>query len=276
MNSKLARYVKNNQTLCLLLAAFAFIRLVLLAGLSYEGILGYGDLETYFHLSNLPGWPYLQSWAEYPPLFPLITEGIHGLVSGNQYAFSYALILIFLIADLANITLVHSLAGNTPGGQRKTLLFAVFLCVLPYTWWYFESLVVLLVLLSIYFLRTNRVYSGAITIAVGALLKLFPLLMVGLFFKKLSLSKFVRATAIVLLMVSAVYAALWTQSPDFTLASIASQPSKGSWQTVWALLDGNLNTGSFGPLADRLDPKKQGNPSIIRIECPRCSRCRCL
>ncbi|HRN50688.1 MAG TPA: hypothetical protein PLC52_07080 [Anaerolineales bacterium] len=258
MKSKLATYIKNNQALCLLLAAFTFIRLVLLAGSSYEGILGYGDLQTYFHLSNLPGWPYLNSWAEYPPLFPFITEWVYGLVGGNEYAFSYTLILMFLIADLANITLVHSLAGNTPGRQRKTLLFAVFLCVLPYTWWYFESLVVLLVLLSIYFLRTNRVYSGAITIAVGALLKLFPLLMVGLFFKKMSLSKFVRATAIVLLMVSAVYAALWTQSPDFTLASIASQPSKGSWQTVWALLDGNLNTGSFGPLADRLDPQKAG------------------
>ena len=42
------------------------------------------------------------------------------------------------------------------------------------------------------------------------------------------------------------------------LASLRSQASKSSWQTVWALIDGNYTTGLFGPVADHLDPAKAG------------------
>jgi hypothetical protein len=56
-------------------------------------------------------------------------------------------------------------------------------------------------------------------------------------------------------------------SPSYTLASLRSQASKSSWQTVWALIDGNYTTGLFGPVADHLDPAKAGlqlhNPSRI-------------
>src|SRR5690606_5748817 len=49
--------------------------------------------------------------------------------------------------------------------------------------------------------------------------------------------------------------------------SLGSQAGKGSWETVWALLDGNLGTGNFGPLAERFDPaaalQPQGNPPVV-------------
>jgi hypothetical protein len=48
---------------------------------------------------------------------------------------------------------------------------------------------------------------------------------------------------------------------------LRSQAAKGSWETVWALLDGNLHTGNFGPEAERLDPAAaavpRGNPPRI-------------
>jgi hypothetical protein len=56
-------------------------------------------------------------------------------------------------------------------------------------------------------------------------------------------------------------------SPVYTLASLRSQVSKSSWQTVWGLIDGNLTTGNFGGLIDRIDPAKagelMGNPPVI-------------
>jgi len=56
-------------------------------------------------------------------------------------------------------------------------------------------------------------------------------------------------------------------SPPFALASLRAQISKSSWQTVWALLDGNFGTGNFGDLIDRLDASKAaqmlGNPPLI-------------
>jgi hypothetical protein len=50
-----------------------------------------------------------------------------------------------------------------------------------------------------------------------------------------------------------VYTGLYVASPSLTLASISSQGSKGSWETVWALLDGNFQTGNFGSEAERFD-----------------------
>jgi hypothetical protein len=62
-------------------------------------------------------------------------------------------------------------------------------------------------------------------------------------------------------------AGLWLISPKFTTASLLSQSSKGSWETVWALIDGNLSTGNFGDLVERLDAtlasKPVGNPARI-------------
>jgi hypothetical protein len=73
-----------------------------------------------------------------------------------------------------------------------------------------------------------------------------------------------RSSLVALALTGMVYAGLWAASPDFTRASLVSQVRKGSWQTVWALLDGNLQTGNFGPLAERLDPstadQSRGNP----------------
>jgi hypothetical protein len=54
-------------------------------------------------------------------------------------------------------------------------------------------------------------------------------------------------------------------SPDLSAASLRSQGSKGSWETIWALIDGNFNTGNFGPLVERADPAAaslpRGNPA---------------
>jgi hypothetical protein len=47
---------------------------------------------------------------------------------------------------------------------------------------------------------------------------------------------------------------LFVLSPEFTKASLISQGAKGSWETVWALIDGNLGTGNFSEAADRLNP----------------------
>ena len=54
-------------------------------------------------------------------------------------------------------------------------------------------------------------------------------------------------------------------SPEYTWASIRSLGNRSSWQTVWALLDGNLGTGAYH--ANRLDPAAavapQGEPAVV-------------
>ena len=69
------------------------------------------------------------------------------------------------------------------------------------------------------------------------------------------------------LVVAAGWGVLLLASPDYTLASLRSQFAKGSWETVWALLDGNLGTGNFGAKEERYDPaaalEPQGNPPVV-------------
>jgi hypothetical protein len=45
-----------------------------------------------------------------------------------------------------------------------------------------------------------------------------------------------------------------------TLASVQAQAGKSSYQTVWALVDGNLTTGNFGPIMDHFNPAAAGQP----------------
>jgi hypothetical protein len=45
-----------------------------------------------------------------------------------------------------------------------------------------------------------------------------------------------------------------------TVASLQAQASKSSYETVWALIDGNYTTGNFGPLSDHFDAAKATQP----------------
>jgi hypothetical protein len=69
------------------------------------------------------------------------------------------------------------------------------------------------------------------------------------------------STVVVGLVCLATLGGLYTLSPEFTRASLQAQFAKSSWQTVWALVDGNVsNTGSFGPLAQRFSPEAALTP----------------
>ena len=141
------------------------------------------------------------------------------------------------------------------------------LCVLPYFYWYFESLVVLAVLLGLDAITRERKMRTAGFIALGVLLKLFPALSLTLVWKKWPWRKALQTTVIVLAICLVVYLALFAGSVDFTVASLVSQGHKGSWETVWALIDQNLRTGNFGELSLRLDPlsafRPMGNAAVI-------------
>jgi len=62
---------------------------------------------------------------------------------------------------------------------------------------------------------------------------------------------------VIMLLIFGPFAVL---SPELTLASLQAQAGKSSYQTVWALLDGNLTTGNFGPLLDHFDAAKATQP----------------
>jgi hypothetical protein len=149
----------------------------------------------------------------------------------------------------------------------RNLAYFVFLLSLAYSWWYFDPLAVFSMLLGISLLLENKRFLSGLTFGLGLLIKFFPALGLIIAWRSLPWKKALWITGLALGIGLLVYGGLWLVSPRFTLASLQSQGSKGSWETVWALVDGNFTTGLFGPEIERLNPVlaivSRGNPPRI-------------
>jgi len=64
-----------------------------------------------------------------------------------------------------------------------------------------------------------------------------------------------------------VYLPFFAINSEMTLVSLTAQFNKNSYQTVWALVDGNYGTGNFGAIETHLYPEGvfevEGNPPVI-------------
>lgn len=248
---------------------FLCVRVPLLLALSFDGLRGYGDFFHFYRLAQLPGLPFVNYWVEFPPLFPFLIEGLARLAP-RENAFTYLLVLLLTLADLGNVLLFQRLSQrlNFPDDSTRTILYAALIAGLAYTWWYFDSVCVFFTLLGLDAMLSGRsAGKTGLAIGLGMLTKWFPALLFPALWRLLPLKRAVLATLTAFGLVLVVYAGLWTASPAFTNASLRSQSAKGSWETVWALLDGNWGTGNFGELSQRSDPQAaaqtMGNPARV-------------
>jgi len=247
-----------------------FARLLTVLTLPLPGLHGYGDMPWFYAVAGLDGWPYLHTWAEFPPIFPFLAELIYRLTGGSEAAFTYALILVFTLADLGSLWVIGRLARCLHDPLRalmRQLIAGLILILLPYAWWYFDPLAVFCMLLGLDLLLDGKAARGGLALGLGMLIKFFPAIGLVLAWRILTPRRAALTTVITLGAAGVVFAGLWAISPEFTRASLASQASKGSWETIWALLDGNYNTGLFGVLTERYDPSaaylSQYNPATV-------------
>jgi hypothetical protein len=146
-------------------------------------------------------------------------------------------------------------------------MYIALLIGVGYSWWFFDSLAVFFMLLALVWLFEGSNTKTGVALALGALTKLFPMLVLPAIWKARPLRQAIRITLIAVGLTALVYVGLYIASPEMTGASLRSQASKGSWETVWALVDGNFNTGNFGPEAERTNPQYasllRGNPARL-------------
>jgi hypothetical protein len=177
------------------------------------------------------------------------------ILSLSQAASLYLFVKIFLKINPSN-----------PNPLVVWIYFSILL-ILPYGWWYFDAIPAFTLLLAIDNFLDGKDISGALAVAVGMLFKVFPVLLLPALWKFRNPRTVMRIYLFVAGCVILVIGGFYLVSPSMTSASLSSQWSKGSWETVWALLDGNMKTGNFGPLADRFNPDKaftsNGNPAMI-------------
>ena len=152
-----------------------------------------------------------------------------------------------------------------PQSWRVWTYFA-YLVMLAYGWWYFDPLAVFCMLLGVDLLLSERDIAAGFALGVGVLVKMFPVLGLVILWRQ-PVKRIVKVSLITVGVTGLVYAGIWCLSPEFTQASLLSQFSKGSWETIWALIDGNYRTGNFGPVDLRLNAAGlsvgQGNPARV-------------
>jgi hypothetical protein len=245
-----------------LAALFTLCRLMLLIALPLEGLRGFGDFTHFFQLARL-GRPFFDFWVEFPPVFPFFSRLLYLLSGGQEHVYDYLLALALTLCQAACVYLFAYLAERfypaEAAGRRSWVFFALML-VLPYGWWYFDPLAVLALLLGLAWILEGRGWQAGIVIAAGVLTKWFPGLLLAAAWRWLPGRGAASLTMTGLGIPILVFGVLYLASPELTAASLRSQAAKGSWETVWALVDGNFNTGNFGPLSERADPQAASTP----------------
>ena len=212
--------------------------------------------------------PYLHYWVEYPPLSAFLSVLLY-LLTPSFPAYVTAVALVQLLFEFGSLLLIYRLAGQLMGAvQVERVLWTYALLFAPLvTWWMsFDALTTFFLLLAIERWMAGRRVRSALALGLGGLVKWFPLLFMAVAVRfRRNWREVVLYVAVGIGTVSLVIGLLAAFSPVYTWASLRSLSSRASWQTAWALLDGNLSTGIVN--ASRLDPvaatEPQGNPAVV-------------
>jgi hypothetical protein len=264
---------KNLSIIEMLPILFFAGRLLFFIALMPTDIRGMGDFPNYFSVANLPGLPYFDYWTEYPPFFAFTISFINQISQGNQFIFDFILYFIITISGAVSIWLFSKIASQIRKNHEDIIFISVvyfgFLSFISYSWWYFDLVVVTIMLMSIHFLLNRKEKTVGLWLGIGILAKWFPILLIPAIFLFENKKRFLKTLLLATGMVVLVWLFLFIFSPEMTLTSLKSQPSRNSWETAWALLDGNLMTGAFIPVENRLDPslfnQNIGNPATIPV-----------
>jgi hypothetical protein len=263
--------------LLILFAAFRLLLLMIYQPLVIDGIergvAAGGDFPYYHALASMTStglWPFRDWWHEFPPLASTLYVAVYRLSGGSYGAYAMLFGAIMLAFDVGNLALLRRIGTRLHGantGMALAWIYAVMLAPAVFIWWNFEPMVVCFTLLGLWWLLRGDNLRSAVIVAIGTLTKFTPALLLGAVWRFRPQTSALRYTAIIVGLFALVYALLFAQNAAMTAPSLTAQFSKASYETVWALLDGNYSTGNFGTVASHLDPTQanviQGNPSVV-------------
>jgi hypothetical protein len=266
---------------------FVILRVTILLMYTPQGLLNaYTDFQHYYRTAQLSDqgyYPYVNSWSEYPPLLGYTTQAAYsavrsimpmgGLTDFSYQVFARLLGAIMLIFETGSLILLHRIATRTWNMERANWLAWVYTALsVPLFYWNASqtSNFVFFTLLATYWFITNKRTASAVSLALGMLIKLTPVFLIG------SVARFLwpapRPIARYVLIVVVVFALACVPfvllgGGSWTIASLASNGVRASWSTPWALIDGNWGVGDVGDVLTRtqldLAYKVYGNPAAI-------------
>jgi hypothetical protein len=182
--------VSPRREFVLILTLFVAFRVMALLAFRPGGqVLDHSDFYWYREFAQLTRqgyFPYVNLWAPYPPLFPLLMIGlwrISTLLPPWEFPnlwFSLLLGGTFLLFETGNLVLIYAIArrlGDRQWALRSAWFYlALFTPVYTLSGW-FESYPIFFFLLGLYLLLRGRPVWSALTTGVGFMIKLIPLIL---------------------------------------------------------------------------------------------------
>ncbi len=263
----------ENRNFILLLLLFVTFRVLVLVAYRPGGlVLDFSDFYWYREFAQLSrqGYiPYRTIWTTYPPLFPVLMLWVWQasvlLPPWNHPNLWYSLGLggVFLLFETGNFILLYLIARKiSPESAFKSAwMYALFFVpVYTVTGW-FESYPLFFFLLSLYLLLKKRPYLSALFTGVGFMIKLLPIMLLPVGIQTLArpgedgqwrisalnLTLNVRRTLLYLAIFGGTVVLIgypfFRDNPHLALGSFQITGARQSWETVWALLEGNFDYG---------------------------------
>jgi len=242
-----------------------------------RGMSIFGDLRYYYHFAKLTQTdtlPYRDYWHEFPPVWITLFTGVYVVIKARGAVdftgWATAIALIMLSFDVGNLLLLRRLARRLHGERTAVALswiYAVLAAPVIFPWWTFETMVVFFMLVALTWLLEGRDRPSALMTVMGTLTKYTPILILPTVWRFYSFRRALQYTVISLLIVSLIFGLMLMWGGRMAVASLLSQFNKASYQSVWALLDGNMRTGSFTGPETRFEAdnafKPYGNDPVI-------------
>jgi hypothetical protein len=242
-----------------------------------RGMSNFGDLRYYFQFAELiedDKLPYRDYWHEFPPVWISLFIGVYRVIQARGEVdftgWATAIGLIMLIFDVGNLFLLRRLGQRLHGPHTATALpwiYAVLAAPVIFPWWTFETMVVFFMLLALTWLLEGRDHHSAAMTVLGTLAKYTPVLILPAVWRFYDWRRAAQYTLITLVIVVLVLGLLVVWGGRMAVASLLAQFNKASYQSVWALVDGNMRTGSFTGPETRFDAdnafKPYGNEPVI-------------
>jgi hypothetical protein len=251
-----------------LLLLFVAFRLMMLVTFLPEDLTHLGDYPYYYALAQLSDegrWPFIGYWSEHAPLFPFLSTLIYRLSlltpRGGYEAYVYLFGCAMLAFDVGSLWLLMRLGRRLWGEELSLRLgwtWALLFAPLIYSWWTFEGMTAFFILLALELLLAERDGWSAVAAGLGVLTKLVPVVLVAAVMRARPLRRWLRYGLIALGVVLAVLLPLVLAGGPYAMAFFRSTVARSSYETVWALIDGNRGTGMLLPLVAHLDPAQAG------------------
>lgn len=250
----------------LVMALFVTARLMMLVAFPPENLIFYGDYQHYFNLADMTRagyYPFIHYWYEFPPIFPYLNIAVYMLAGQQLKNYIVLLAFVLLLAEAGNLYLLYRLAICLYSPARAITVAWIYTALfVPVFFWLgnFDTLTTFFILLGLYSIVTQKNRLLALALGLGAMVKFVPVILLATIWRhrgwKAAAGYGLAAAAVSLL----IFGPFFLANPAMTAASLMAQAGKSSYQTVWALIDGNTSTGNFGPLADHFDPAKATQP----------------